>query len=261
MSTPDEKDLADEARIAAVDKALGEPYMPEFGEDALKVRRNLLVVSLISIAGTLGGVTIDPKYPIFGFQFQHLTVGVLTAAIALTIVYLVVHFGWYVVDGIAGWRIRVTGTRVAFITAGTWASDDLDYPSDPRQSTLYNWWKLKRVAIGNLSNRLPTIETSLADLRSRLEKMQAPPNVVENSSNVLESLNAVQRAFVEFKHAIEAANTNDTSPRVTASLRRFDRWFAFWLRSQNLRWLLIDVSAPLFFGLTALVLLYLRTRH
>jgi len=247
--------LVDQARVAAVEKALGEPYMPEFCEDALKVRRNLLVVSLVSIAGAVGGVTIDPQYPIFGFKFQHLTVGVLSAATVATVIYLLIHFAWYVVDGVAGWRLRVTGTRVTFITAGTWSDDDLDYPSDPKQSTLYNWWKSKRIAIGNLHSRLPTIEASLEELHRRLAEMQRPPNVIENSTNVLNSLNEVQRTFVELKQAIEVVHATDHSPRVIASLRRFDRWFEFWLRSQNLRWLVIDVSAPLLFGLAALTLL------
>ena len=201
---------------------------------------------------------MDPNSPVFGFHLENLNDAILGRVIAAVVVYMLTHFLWYVIDGFSGWRIRVTGTRLSFITAGTWGSDDLDYPNDPRQSTLYNWWRLKRTAIGNLHSRLPTIETSLEDLKARLTELQAPPSVVENSTNVLNGLGEVQKAFIELKHAIEIVHAQDTSPRMVASLRRFDRWYGFWLRSQNLRWIVLDVGLPLLLGVLALVLLVVR---
>jgi hypothetical protein len=67
-----DKAAPDTERQTAVEKILGEPYMPDFSEEALKVRRNLLAVSLISIAGTIAGVRVAPDSPVFGFHLEHL---------------------------------------------------------------------------------------------------------------------------------------------------------------------------------------------
>lgn len=63
----------------------------------------------------------------------------------LVVAYLVVHFGWNSITHFQQWRLRVTGTRLAFKTGrspGLYLEDDErgDYPDDPRQSTLYTWW-------------------------------------------------------------------------------------------------------------------------
>lgn len=239
---------------AAIEKIMGEPYMPDFSEGALKVRRNLLAVSLISIAGTVAGVRVAPDSPVFGFHLEHLNQAVIGDAIAVVIGYMLVHFFWYVVDAFAGWRLRVTGTRVAFITAGTYGSADLDYPSDPRQSTLYNWWRSRRPAIAQLCDGLPAIEASLDRVQKSLADLQTSPDVVNDSTNVLRSLGEVRQSFDHLKRAIEASKSLEESPRMLFSLRRFDRWYGFWLRSQNLRWLVLDAGLPLLIGAAALAL-------
>lgn len=240
---------------AHVEKILGEPYMPDFSEEALKVRRNLLALSLISIAGTVAGVRIAPDSPVFGFHLEYLDQAVIGKVVALVVGYMLMHFLWYVIDAFAGWRIRVTGTRVSFVTTGTWSSADLDYPSDPRQSTLYNWWRERRPAVAQLCDALPVIEASLSKVQASLADLQAPPGAVDNSTNVLRSLSEAQQSFDNLKRAVEASRSLEESPRMLVSLRRFDRWYSFWLRSQNLRWIILDAGLPLLLGATALGLL------
>jgi hypothetical protein len=253
-----DKVAPDSERQAAVEKILGEPYMPDFSEEALKVRRNLLAVSLISIAGTIAGVRIAPDSPVFGFHLEHLNQAVIGKVVALVVGYMLIHFLWYVIDAFAGWRLRVTGTRVSFITAGTYGSADLDYPGDPRQSTLYNWWRSKRPAVAQLCEDLPAIEASLNKVQTSLADLQAPPGVVDNSANVLRSLGEVRQSFDRLKQAIEASKSLEESPRMLVSLRRFDGWYSFWLRSQNLRWIVLDAGLPLLLGAGALALLLIH---
>lgn len=60
-------------KIIAAHNALGTPVIAEFTENTLKIRRNLLVASAISIAISLGGLQINPGSEIFGIEFTGLT--------------------------------------------------------------------------------------------------------------------------------------------------------------------------------------------
>ncbi|PXV60543.1 hypothetical protein SAMN04487785_102265 [Dyella jiangningensis] len=247
--------MTEDDKVAAVDKVLGEPWLAELSEDALKVRRNLLVASFISIGGTVAGVRIAADSPIFGFHLQNLTDDLLRSGMAITVGYLLLHFVWYAFDSFMGWRVRITGTRQAFITAGTFGDENLDYTGDLRQSSLYNWWKGKRQYFGSLKGRMPAIEASVSDLRRTIESLQSGGDIIQNSTAVTDALASVEGRMVELRHAIENAERQDSSPRILASLNRFDRWFSLWLRSQNLRWLVIDVLVPLVAGSVAVILL------
>jgi hypothetical protein len=247
--------MTDDEKVAAVDKALGEPYLAEFSDDALRVRRNLLIVSLIAVVGAVFNVRIAPDSPLFGFHLVNISDQALRVGMMITVAYLLIHFAWYALDSLTGWRIRVTGTRLTYLTAGIFGHEELDYPSDIRQSTLYNWWKMKRHALGTLNDRMVAVEESVKNFTSRLDDMRQPPNIIENSSNVVTGLNEIDKRLTELMHALTTIQGVDTSPRVMASLQRFDSWFSLWLKSQNLRWLVIDVSAPLVMGLIALFLL------
>jgi len=241
--------------VDAVEKALGEPWLAQLEDDALKVRRNLLVASLISIGATVAGVGIAVDSPVFGFHLRHLTYDLLRLGMLLTICYLLLHFAWYAFDGLCGWRLRVTGTRQGFITAGTFGSDDLDYTGEFRNSTLYNWWKNKMGVLQHLGKFTAESDASFKELRAKIEGLMGPEGIVQNTSTVLNSLNAVEAKLTSLESALTRAQETDDSARIRASLKRFDNWFQLWLRSQNLRWLVIDVGAPLVLGVAALVLL------
>jgi len=45
------------------------------------------------------------------------------------------------------------------------------------------------------------------------------------------------------------------SQRVPVSLKRFDRWMHMFVRSQSLRWLLIEIGMPLAIGVAGVVAL------
>lgn len=239
--------------VAKVQKALGEPLMPEFTDYMRRVRSLLVVASLISIGVVVGELAIDPGSSVLGIRFQGLSNDLVLQGLLIANSYLLIHFLWGGFDSWLEWTARVTGTRVAFVTTGHFASEHADYPSDPRQSTLYNWWKDQASQIGSLSEPLQRTEEELSDWEKRVENaiLKDDPNLM----TVVQSFREVKSDIDELGRKLETVEKLIEDSRIPVSLRRFDQRFQLMLRSQNLRWLVLELGIPLLLGGWAVILL------
>ena len=239
----------------AVAKVLGEPFFGEFPENTLKVRRNLIILSAISITIVLSGIQISQDSTILGLKFDGVDTRLLLQLLFYINLYLFIHFSWCALDNILEWRLRVTGTRLSFVTTGKTASEHGDYPDDPRQSTMYSWWIDQAKQIGNLKEKIETIESQIKASREKLDKAVAEVNSVSMSnlsSAVIKSLNSALTNTIRLQQSVETAQKAIADQRIPVSLKRFDNWFQLLLRSQNLRWLIIELLLPIVFGGLAL---------
>ncbi|NML29448.1 hypothetical protein [Paraburkholderia antibiotica] len=240
--------------LEAVGKILGEPVAPEMSDDALKVKRNLLIASFVSIASVLGDLHVNPQSTILGLQFTGLTSTLINKGLLIVTTYLLVHFAWYFFDAFIEWRIRLTGTKVAFQTGSTLGSQHADYPADPRQSTLYNWWKSQASSGYRVSTSLQEMTNRIAGWESSVREAMKDAQEL-NKRAAIESLVHIRNDMTKLKSAMESIEQTVTSARIPVSLGRFDAWFKFFLKSQNLRWLFIDAGLPLALGSTAVAML------
>lgn len=251
--------MADEENdnVKAVEDALGKPVLPELPDSVWKVRTNLIIASVISIAVALADLRIDPGSTFLGLRFTGLTDHLVRTLLFIITVYLLIHFLWAALDAFLEWRLRITGTRLAFVTAGTWANHHADYPNDPRQSTLYSWWVFEAKRIGNLSSNLSTLQDLLqnlnSDLRSEYTSGASDLNIVNNACR---PLGEAREAIAKLERSIGEAAKTINAARIPSSLKRFDNWFHLFLRSQNLRWFVIDVLVPV--GLAGVALYVLK---
>jgi hypothetical protein len=244
--------------VEAVEKVLGEPAFSELPENAWKVRTNLILAAVISIAVVFGDLHIEPDSQILGLKFKGLTDRVLTNGLIAVVAYLFVHFLWASMDSLLEWRLRITGTRVAFVTTARLASEHGDYPNDPRQSSLYNWWKDEARRIGNLTRHFPEIDAKIVEWETKLRAQFTDGPDAMNIVNATANLSGVREQIAKLGREVKEASESIDSARIPASLERFDNWYALFLRSQNLRWLVIDFLAPVLAGGYALVLLLSR---
>jgi len=60
---------------------------------------------------------------------------------------------------------------------------------------------------------------------------------------------------VKLQKSIDEVQKTISASRVPVSLKRFDGWVELFLRSQNLRWLLIDILVPALLAGSAIWLL------
>ncbi|MBI4684094.1 MAG: hypothetical protein HY755_02730 [Nitrospirae bacterium] len=141
------------------------------------------------------------------------------------------------------------------MTTAKLASEHGDYPNDPRQSTLYYWWSRQATKIGNLGNKLITIENNLKLWEEKLKEIMSSRGDSLNIANGCSEISATRADINQLKNAVENAQKTVSSVRIAGSLKRFDSWFHYFLRSQNLRWFAFELALPVAFGATALVLL------
>jgi hypothetical protein len=195
----------------------------------------------------LANLRINADSSILGLRFTGLSDLVIRFTLAAIILYLLFHFVWVSWDSFLEWKLRITGTRSAFQTGSFWASEHVDFPSDPRQSTLYNWWTMQQSMIGDVGELANTIQNTCSRWESELEKIQAQHiNSPDwgNLATIIQTIGEARNQSAEMGRKVEANTKAITDARIPTSLRRFDRWFELFLRSQNLRWLLIEFLTP-----------------
>jgi hypothetical protein len=247
--------LNERSKIEAVEKALGSPIGAELPENAIKVRRNLLISSMVALFVAFGGLKLDPASSILGFKFVGLTDDLIRIGLAAVTLYLLLHFLWYVYDALLEWRLRVTGTRLSFVTTARMASEHGDYPNDPRQSTLYHWWSEEAKRMGNVGARALAVDDKLRESQQAVRALLEEKGSGSNLQNILNVLTEMRNALTELNRSVEHIRKTLDSDRISVSLKRFDGWFELFLRSQNLRWLIVDAVVPSLLGTWALVVL------
>jgi hypothetical protein len=245
----------EEEKHKSVEKVLGDPVAAEFSDKAWKIRTNLIVASAIAVAISLANLRITADSSILGLKFNGLSDPVIRNGLSALIGYLLLHFCWVSWDSLMEWRLRITGTRRGFVTGMMWESEHADIPSDPRQSTLYNWWKQQAGGIGNLAAMAEELKTKCSQWESDLKARFTGTPDWTNISNIMSLLAATRENAFKISTGVEAAEKALKAPRIVVSLKRFDRWFQLFLRSQNLRWLVIDLCVPFAFAILALYLL------
>lgn len=238
-----------------VEQAIGKPVAAEFPEHTIKVRRNLLAASSISIFLILSGAHLDTESAILGFKFIGATDTHIRTGLLLVTGYFFIHFLWLAWDYFLEWRLRITGTRLAFITGARFTSGEADYPDDPRQSTLYSWWMGEAKRVGNINVKIETFNAAMKSYEEKLRALLENPGEFDNLNNALRAHTETLSRTQELKNSIAYLQDTFTSNRIPVSLRRFDNWFQLFLRSGNLRWFVVDALIPLLAGGFALILL------
>jgi hypothetical protein len=233
-----------------VEEVLGAPINPELSEYAQKLRRNLLAFSAVYVFCWLTGVKLDPTSAFFGIKLIGLNELQFSMGTMIINAYLLLHFGWYAWEAFFEWRVRLTGTRVAFQTGSTFGSEAADYPGDPRQSNLYFWWlgshaRLRRTmsAVEDFESRLKFIEKEL------LEQNEKAPTL--DRSGLIRNMGQLPNGLAEIRAQFDVVAGALKTGRIEESLRRFNGWFKLMLKSQNLRMISIDIALPLSIGITA----------
>ena len=80
---------------------------------------------------------------------------------------------------------------------------------------------------------------------------QGDPNAV----NACMAINKVSTDITKLKGSIETVSKTLESARIPVSLERFDNRFQLFLRSQNLRWLVLELGLPIIMGFISVALL------
>ena len=240
-----------------VEKVLGEPIFPDFSENVLRIRRNLLFVSFIVLIYKWYGLSFSGQ--LWGLTIENINASVTDDILFLVLLYHATHFGWATWDHIQQWRIRLTGTRLAHQTGAIWGTDLADYPSDPRQSSLYRWWVERAGQIGNISGYMTELDAKVKRWGDQMNSALTTESKI-NLNNAMHSLGEMTNAIHEMKGKVKEAAKVISSQRIPASLERFDNWFFRYQRSELARWFVLEWGLPILLGLSALSLTFPTNR-
>lgn len=234
-----------------VEKVLGEPIFDDFPENTLRIRRNLLIVSFLTLAYKLNDLSISADSSLLGVKFDGLTNDVVEQTLFWLILYHLIHFAWNSVVHLQHWRLRITGTRLSYTTAGMMTSEDGDYPDDPRQSTLYGWWSRQARKIGAIGREAESLKEKVLAWEKRFEKLSSPSETA-NLSTTLQTLSEINRNAVNLVRKVESVDKILSSCRIPVSLERFNTWFKLFQFNQIIKWFLIELFIPLALGIVAI---------
>ena len=243
----------------SVEKILLAPIQIEFTDNVKKIRQNLMITSFIALFITLGGVSINSSSTIFGLKFNGLDDVLLYKGLLILILYFLVHFVWCAYESLQEWEVRVTGTKEAFIRADEMDIDEMvkpPYPSDPRNSTFYYWWSTQAKSIG-------TLEVHLTNINQRIESMESAIHEMREKGDTLSHLDVNISSQVQpLKMDIDSAVSSITrmekvlvGNQLLVSMKTFDRRYKYFLRSQNIRWFIIDFFGPIMLSSVSLLCL------
>jgi len=241
-----------EKKRKAVAEALGKPIAAGLDDEAKKVRRNLLAVSFICLCVSFLGVSISADSTFVGIKLINLKPSHIRIALGSLAAYFLFHFIWQAWESYGEWCLRLTGTRLAFTTGSTWGNEACDYPNDPKQSTLYNWW-LNQSKIFQDSDDA----CGFSDIKKTIQELNS--SITNNSVVGINFDKELKLAFAQLIGKLNSIESNNKkmlevieSHRISVSLKKFDERYKLMLESQNLRWLFVDVGLPIILGFIAL---------
>ena len=232
----------------SAETVLGKPILEEFSDDTLRIRRNLLIISSICLIYKVNGLQISPDSAFLGIKFLNFDSEKIDLTLSAFIFYHFIHFLWNSLIYLQLWRLRVTGMAELSPQTGSRFSSSLgDYPSNPRNSTLYRWWHESSSAFSNMRIQVENLKDTTRELG---KKIAAYPDPHDNKLRLL----SFESHLNELKKSLEKTQEALTSERIPVSLSRYDQWFKLYQWNQLTKWFIVDWLLPIALGALALFL-------
>lgn len=240
-----------ERDVAAVTEVLGKPAGFDLSEPAVKVRKSLMAASIALLCLVIAKIEPSDTFTIFGVAFKGVTADKIVVGAMIVLAYSLIHFLFYVVELLSEFRIRTTGAKVAFQTGSHSGSEHADYPDDPKQSSLANWWKAyarRLLVVGDLVEK---IGSDLEEIKYRLgnpDEIKGSPDDI-STSKLMGQVNA---NLINLSRDLKTSREIILSPRIEISLERFDNWYKWLINLQGFRVVVVEIGLPIALGILSL---------
>jgi hypothetical protein len=217
------------------DKILLKPNIDPIDSNTQRIRRNLIVTSVIAFFFVMASSGVDIKNSSFaGIKFYDLNGDAVLVLILLSLIYFLVHFIWASSDYIKENRFRLTGVAIPMVRGGAmFASDDDLEPNvdNARQSSMCSWWQREK-------NRAIDYQRLIDDMKKNI-----------NNDKNEQAINALSTRLNEMENK---------ASYITEALQRFESGFWKYQVSQLLRWTILDFGLPVIIGCFAFLLICLK---
>ncbi|QNF15902.1 hypothetical protein FT669_00330 [Aeromonas jandaei] len=232
-----------------IELIMKEPSPLEATEYEEKIRRNLLISSMIAIMSLFFGITPTEQVEIWGLKFQNVTMNSIYVVLLTIIIYELGHYCWIVFNKFAYWRVRLTGSKLGTYrgSSGGFSGDDPqeDTVGDEINSTFYNWMIERTHGYHALIDLISNQKAELDILSRKVLEEESNPEVISKIELKVNALN----------DSVERLSKYLDSIRISESMKRFDKWFDMVIKSQSRRWLILDCIFPISVGFFACIYL------
>ncbi|TOQ03061.1 hypothetical protein, partial [Vibrio parahaemolyticus] len=145
------------------DLLLQKPNIEPLDNNTQRIRRNLLVASIIGIVLTIGSATFSSQNGFSGFKFEDLNILHVYLFLIAALVYFLCHFLWASSDHLKENRYRLTGIKIPKATVASYAASPTFEPrtNEERQTTLFSWWKGQRQQSEHFQTIIESIEKNI----------------------------------------------------------------------------------------------------
>lgn len=209
-------------------KVLLKPNIEPLDSNSQRIRRNLVVTSVVAFFLSIGSSGIDPKNSSFvGIKFNEVRVEIIQIMIVLALIYFFIHFLWASLDHFKENKLRLTGIVMPMIRGNSFDPNT----HEESQSTMHSWW------------------TSEMDLTKEYRKLltDMKKHAIKDQQESVIGLMTLRMDELEGKSAY-----------IYEALKSYETSFWYHQRSQLLRWIILDFSIPLIIGFVSLILLLIR---
>lgn len=208
------------------------PNLESIDPETSKIRRNLYVVSIISvfIGYASKGIVVDQS-SIFGIRFNELNTDVAMYILLAIQVYFFCHFSWAMRDYWEQQRQRLTGLDVTkdFMESCVNPQQIQSRIKENKNSTLHGWFFQDY-------QRYLEIEHNI-----ELMKEYGGSRMIAGDKRV--AIGAIENFYNQL---------NQTIPYINQSLRRYDDGFFRLRKSQCYRWFILDFGIPFLCGIAGI---------
>lgn len=244
-----------------IKKIICEPIFIGYTEQVKKTKNMLLVFSSISLFLVFGKLSINSESSILGLKFDGLNESIIYIGLLIIIFFNLITFFWSSFDTYKEWSVRQTGIKKLFNTPTgnelmhfNGLNNDL-FPDNPRNTTLYYWWSTQ-------VNRLDEWENCLNDLEKKHNALSEILNddKTKDFFNHSRELNPIRMSHYDYTSKIDSIQKSFEIMsnafkynHIQDSLSNFNFRYKTLLKSQNLRWILLDFSFPIFIAAISII--------
>lgn len=239
-----------------LDKLMAEPINEPISNIFYSIKRNLMLTSFI---GVLLGI-LRPKINSLSILGVHITLPDCASewiywCLVAILFYNLLHYISECALNFFYWRNRYTGSKLSHVTTGKFSHEGLDYPDNPKHSSLYRWWLENK----NMAKELHDIHSDLLsfiqETEIKISELTKGNPSAHKPGEINSHIQKINNKSYEIAKNIKSINDVLSDERIKISLDRFERWFKKLLTLQSIKWIFFEFIIPIIFGLISLVIL------
>lgn len=195
-----------------------------FDENTHRVRRNLLIFSVIALFYKLSGATLTGKFSFLGLEFDHIDHEMIDLFLFWIVGYHLIHFVWLALEHYQHNIISLTRVGQKDVRGNV----GLIYLKD-RNWNLFSWW-----------------EASYSGIEKTKEELE---NFLTKSKNIsLTTIDSIKGSLINI-----SAKYEYYTKEIKSSLDKFGTHYKNYSLTNRLRWMIIEFGIPFSLGCSAII--------